>query len=815
MNKKLIRTMKKSLFLIFVAALFVGAACQRGQQAGQPNVTQNPASDSISVVQLTKSERADTLYVDFKILDAKGKKKFMDKLNVGNFTVSDVGALGHDIPPKVDSVIDIRQKKVISDQISMLFLVDRSGSISQNELTEQFNQICHIVEILPNTKIYLSFMDSTVTPSLLITQENMKFKFFEEFVVKEGTEKYLYKAIMAKMEELSGTFGSHYPEVPHNPALQDSTQKMLFVFTDGKVVNEDGTFIGDDFFKWKGEIWELSEKQAHSEIPYVPIHCIYIGDPAATANIKDEMEALCASAPTKDAMKGQFHTLFDVAQLQETLMGTIDSIAADYRLVLLNPPGKTYDGTQHLLTISLRENGATLMQGVVNYAFGNQHVPIVVAIDGNSASNTRTIFTGLLYGVIFILLAYLILQYLVPWIQYKIFCKKYIVEYRSNINGSSVEQQHCYHCKEPFMDGDKIVVKCEHVVHLECWEENRNRCPEYGIHNCSKGIHYYNKERLSDPRNAPYFVMWLVYGLMAGLVSWFFMRLCYSETLFAPMITGLVQLLRPESALDGMSVFSFVSKIQSMLLCGLILGFFITLFFSYQIEFRKKNLKIWGLMLLRALVGSVVGFVAFLLGAVVIILLGKDTNCIYTDWIPWALFAVGIAFTLSFKTDINLKSALIGGLISVLISFVVLYLASFAKEVLSMFSYMIYAAGFGIAIAVVHFVSEKYFLRISGPVKERDIAIYKWMSVTGGFNKVTIGKSIDCTLEMNWDDAANIADKQVEIYLENDRPYCRALTDGTRLPNGQVMQQGHTILLNHGTEFTIGNTLFTYIEKDK
>lgn len=807
--------MKKQFVFMIAVALLLGAACQRGQQAGQPNSSATAPSDSISIVQLSKSEKADTLYVDFKILDAAGKKKFVNQLSAGNFIVSDVSTMGQDMPPKVDSVIDIRQKKVISDQISMLFLVDRSGSISQNELLEQYTQICHIIDILPNTKIYLSFMDSTVTPSLLATKENMKFKFYEEFVVKEGTEKYLYKAIMAKMEELSGTFGMHYPEVPHNPALQDSTQKMLFVFTDGRVMNSDGTFIGTDFFKWKGEIWELSEKQAHSEIPYVPIHCIYIGDPAATANIKDEMEALCASAPTKDVLKGQFHTLFDVAQLQETLMGTIDSIAADYRLVLVNPVGKTYDGTQRTLTVTLRDNATVLAQGVMNYAFGNQHIPIIVASEGNTTSNRHTILTGLLYGLIFILLAYLILQYLVPWIQYKIFCKKYIVDYRSSNSGSPVEQQHCYHCKEPFQDGDKIVVKCEHVVHLECWEENRNRCPEYGIHNCSKGIHYYNKEQLSDPRNAPYFVMWMVYGLMAGLVSWFFMRLCYSETLFSSMITGLVNLLRPADTLQGFTTMSFVSKIQSMLLCGLLLGFFITLFFSYQIEFRKKNLKIWSLMLLRALVGSVVGFSAFLLGAVIIILLGKDTNCIYTDWIPWALFAVGIAFTLSFKTDINLKSALIGGLISVLISFVVLYLATFAKDVLSMFSYMIYAAGFGIAIAVVHFVSEKYFLRISGPVKERDIAIYKWMSVTGGFNKVTIGKSIDCVLEMNWDDASNIADKQVEIYLENDRPYCRALADGTRLPSGQVMEKGQTILLNHGTEFTIGNTLFTYIEKDK
>ena len=810
------RKMKQQLVFMITAMLLLGAACQQGQQPGQAEIPSGIASDSISIVQLSKSENADTLYVDFKILDAAGKKKFVDQLNTGNFTVSDAGITGQDLPPTVDSVIDIRQKKVISNQISMLFLVDRSGSISQDVLEEQYAQICHIIDVLPTTKIYLSFMDNTVTTSRLATKDNMPIIFKDEFTVKEGTDKYLYKAIMAKMEELSGSIGSHYTEVPHNPELQDSTQKMLFVFTDGRVTDENDNFLGegDDFFKWKIEIMQLSKKQANAEIPYVPIHCIYIGDPAATANIKEEMEALCASAPSKDDLKGKFHTLFDVAQLQETLMGTIDSIAADYRLVLLNPAGKTYDGSQRSLFVTLQDNATVLAQGRADYTFGNQHVPIVVASAEEGDSNGHTILTGLLYGLIFILLAYLILQYLIPWIQYKIFCKKYIVQYRQG-SSSPVEQQHCYHCKEPFQNGDKIVVKCEHVVHLECWEENRNRCPEYGIHNCSKGIHYYNKERLSDPRNAPYFVMWLVYGLMAGLVSWFFMRLFYSETLFSSMITGLVGMLRPADAMQGFSTVAFVSKIQSMLLCGILLGFFITLFFSYQIEFRKKNLKIWCVMLLRALVGGVVGFIAFLLGAVVIILLGKDTNCIYTDWIPWALFAIGIAFTLSFKTDINLKSALLGGLVSVLISFMVLYMATFAKEMLSMFSYMIYAAGFGIAIAVVHFVSEKYFLRISGPVKERDIAIYKWMSVTGGFNRVTIGRSIDCILEMNWDDAVNIADKQVEIYLENDRPYCKALSDGTRLPSGQELRTGQTILLKHGTEFTVGNTLFTYIEKDK
>lgn len=808
--------MKKLLFYCYVIIACTIFSCQHQVPTDSPGFENTLVQDSIYVVQLNKSDNAEYLYLDVKILGSSGKKVFFDKLNCGNFSVFEKGKYSLDMSPVVDSVIDIREKKVISDQISMLFLVDRSGSISQDVLDKQYYQIDNMVKLLPNTKMYLAFMDSTLTESIPINQNTLKEQVYE-FSVRKGTEAYLYKAILAKMEELAKAPANHYTKVRHNPALQDSTQKILFVFTDGKVTHEDGSFIGTDFFKWKMEISELAEKQEQHEFPFIPIHCIYIGESTAIENIKDEMEALCAASPARDAISGKFHQLFDVSQLQETLIGTIDSIAADYRLVLKNPEGKMYDGSEQMLTIILKDNENTKAIGNLRYTFGNQHIPIVVSSNTKSNSNWGIILTGLICGLIFTALIYLILQYLIPWIQYRVFCKKYIVKYKHDKYGSDVEKQHCYHCKEAFQDGDDIVVKCEHVVHLECWKENRNRCPEYGVHNCTKGIHYYNQDKLSDSRNAPYFLPWLIYGLFAGLVSWICMRIFYSETLFAGLIQGFTQIFHNvQDNAAGIDVSgAFIPKIQAMLLCGIVLGFFITFFFSCQIEFRKKNLKIWALILLRSLGGGFIGFLAFLIGSGIIIFLGKDTNCIYTDWIPWAIFAVGIAFTLSFKTDINLKSALLGGLISVLISFIVLYAATFAKEILSMFSYMIYAAGFGIAIAIVHHISEKYFLRVSGPIKERDIAIYKWMSVSGGFNKVTIGKSIDCILEMNWDDADNIADKQVEIYLENDRPYCKALAEGTRLSSGQMLPKNQVIFLSHGTEFTIGNSTFTYIEKDK
>lgn len=808
--------MRKSIFFVVAALILVLSSCQQNASNGSLAGRNDTASarDTVSVVNFTKSPQADTLYVDLKILDPQGKKVFYDKLDKGNFTVLEDGSSNPSRVPIVDSVEDIRKGRVISDQISMLFLIDRSGSLTQEDLDKQYRVIGNILDTLSNTKVYLSFMDSTVTPSRLVTKNNLKFEFLEDFSVKEGAQKYLYKAVMAKMEELAGGTAVHYPEITHNPDLNDSTQKILFVLTDGKVSDDD--LVGD-FFSTKSELLALSDRMEHSETPYIPVHCIYIGN-SAKEDDKLEMKILCATKPAKDArdaLKGKFYSIFSVEELQETLMGSIDSIAADYRLVLVNPAGKMYDGSQQVLTITVQDGRHEAATGDLRYAFGSQHVPIIVRSDENNRSDAGVILVGLCYGLVFTLLVYLILQYLLPWIQYKVFCKKYVVKYNGNKSGSSVEQQLCYHCKEPFQNGDTIVTKCEHVVHWECWKENRNRCPEYGVHNCTKGIHYYNQDKLSDNRNAPYFLTWLVYGLLAGLVSWVFMRLLYSETLFSSLINGLVQSLQPTDNIQGASSISFLYKIQSMLLCGLLLGFFITLFFSYVIDFRKKDFKVWGQIFSRSIVGGILGFIAFLLGAVVIIFFNKDANCFYTDWIPWALFAIVIALILSYKTDIKLKNALIGGLISVLISFVVLFMGTFAKEILSMFSYMIYAAGFGISIAVVHHVSEKYFLRVSGPVKERDIAIYKWMSVTGGFNRVTIGKSIDCILEMNWDDSTNIADKQVEIYLENDRPYCKALEDGTLLANGQMLQKNQTILLHHGTEFTIGNSLFTYIEKDK
>ena len=207
---------------------------------------------------------------------------------------------------------------------------------------------------------------------------------------------------------------------------------------------------------------------------------------------------------------------------------------------------------------------------------------------------------GLLLGIVFIALAYVVMQFLVPWLQYKRFLKKYVKKFNpkeAQKDGKDVVLQQCYYCKDDFQEGDTIVTKCKHTVHWECWEENHDRCPEYGLNSCKEGIYFYNRNKLTDERNSPYFTSWLLYGLAGGLISWLLFKIIPSSGFLGGLLRWIVGLFEGP---DSIHVNEYLQKIQPLLLCGLILGFVITFLVSYLIEFRKKTFKIL-LMILKVI----------------------------------------------------------------------------------------------------------------------------------------------------------------------------------------------------------------------
>lgn len=748
-------------------------------------------------------------YIDFKMMRDGNKVPFYgllsDDCRCYEIVNSDTLEL------VIDSLVDISNKRQVSNNLTIVILADQGVSLSEEDYLKVKEAIVSFVDALPPyVKVYITMMgtDVTETERVYAGESIRSFVRRDNMVEKAEDEKSIYASIISKIQEIANLDEDEcfYPDIRHNSELSSDTlsDKMLFVLSGKVEQDEDETFFRDKLLFNNPDYLTIPDKLK-------AIYCVYFGD-ELDQEMENEFKFMCHRTP-----EGRFYPNYSVDSLKYVLLGAIDSIAMDYRMYYSVSEKTTYNGQPLALYLDVDKAKA---HGEKHYSFGSTLQPITLLPLESSPKGAKGhgagIFFGLLLGIALIALAYLIMQFLVPWLQYKRFNRKYMKKYDPNEvkkDGKDIVLQQCYYCKDDFQAGDIIVTKCKHTVHLECWEENHDRCPEYGLNSCKEGIYFYNKKNLADERNSPYFTSWLLYGLAGGLISWLLFKLIPSDGFFGGLLRWIVGLFEGSGSVH---VNEYLQKIQPLLLCGLLLGFVITFLFSYLIEFRKKTWKIMGIIMARSAGNAIIGCLAFLLGAAVIIALGKYSNCWWIDWVPWLFFGCGITWLLSFKSDIEFKEAIIGGLVSVVLSFVVIYALGSSVPVVGVLAFMIYAAGLGASIAVVHYTSENYYLHIEGPTKERDIAIYKWMNVAGGSNHVTIGSSPNCVIEMNWDDSPEIRDKQVDLFIDNEHPYCRALTEGTTYGDEQrVLKEGDSVLLVHGSHFTIGNTKFTYIEKDK
>ena len=778
-----------SLFLLGLLAFCLSGFAQVGMEFG--------------TVQSEKTNR----YVDFKLMRDGNKVPYYGLLSDDCVCYEIVN--GDTVEILIDSLVDISNKKLVSNNLSIVILADQGMILSEADYMKLKEAIVAFVDALPDyVKVYIAMMgtDVTETERVYPGESIRSYVRRDNMVEQSKEEKSIYASIISKIQEIGNLDEDEcfYPDVLHNKELSADTlsDKMLFILSGKVEEDEDENFFRDKLLFNNPDYLEIPEKLK-------AIYCVYFGD-AIDHVMENEFRFMCHRTP-----EGRFYSNFSVDSVKSVLLGAIDSIAMDYRMYYSVGEKVTYNGQPLQLNLDIHKAKA---HGVKNYSYGSTLDPITLApaeVGAKPRGKWSVILFGLLLGIAFIALVYAVMQFLVPWVQYKLFLKKYVKKYdpkAAEKEGKDVVLQQCYYCKDNFQEGDTIVTKCKHTVHWECWEENHDRCPEYGLNSCKEGIYFYNKDHLADERNSPYFTSWLLYGLVGGLISWVLFKLIPSNGFLGAPLRWLVGLFEGDNA--PLVVNEYLQKIQPLLLCGLILGFVITFLFSYLIEFRKKTWKTMLIIAARSAGNAIIGCLAFLLGAVVIIALKKSSNCWWIDWVPWLFFGISITWLLSKKTDIEFKEAFLGGLISVILSFVAIYLIN--MEVIGMFGFMVYAAGLGASIAVVHYTSENYYLHIEGPTKERDIAIYKWMNVAGGSNHVTIGSSRNCVIEMNWDNSDQIRDKQVELYIDNDHPYCLALTEGTTYGNeNRVLKSGDSILLVHGSTFTIGNTKFTYIEKDK
>ncbi|MDR2010209.1 MAG: FHA domain-containing protein [Bacteroidales bacterium] len=735
------------------------------------------------------SNKADTLIFPFSIYTENDKKIFVeDFLNLKRTDIKIQEFPFKDSKfPEFIEIKDIRGERRITGNIIFSFLIDRSSTIQDADMLTMKNTIEDLVNTLPDSVVNISFFDNESSSKGIITGKTFD-QFENEFYVSKAKNKIFYKAIE-----------NNFSDLINSDPLNDSIQRFLIVFTDGKV--KDLNTVYDEYNSF-------FEKVSQTDRSFNQNAKIYTFSYGSDLKNDKDLEQLCVGI-RQDDFKGGFFRLTEAPKILPEFINTIvDPLKADYELVLRNPSEKKYTGQPLTLTVKIEKDEKEKAIGSYNYKIGSPNNPIETGAD-----NT---LLYVIFGLVLIFIVFFILQVVVPYFIYKYdnFEKKHVISYTPSDDSS----EECYMCQERFMPGDRVVVKCHHKTHwLPCWQENGHKCLEYG-QNCDKGIqHFFDKTKPFDTKKSPYYLKWVLTGLFGGLLAWVLYRIFDAAGIltFESLTMSLVETFYTKDKATNEIIVDFTNKIRGFLVTGITLGFILTFLFTWVNEFRQKTSEVLLFIFLRTIIGAIIGFITFLLGSVICIYLDAPYNNPYVDWIPWLLFGAGIGLCISVKTTIKWMHALSGGLIAGILSFLVLLLTtgnlgSFGV----MMSYMLCSAIIGLSIITVHHSAQKYFLRYKDGKKEGEIAIHKWMSVVGGSNPVTIGKANDCIIQMNWDKNENISDKQAKLYIDKKRniPVLKVLENGMFFDNRET-KKDNEYLLKDGVKFQIGSTEFQYVEK--
>lgn len=747
----------------------------------------------------------DSITLYFNVLDLEDKPiRNLKESELSNYLV--IKEDGNIISPTRSKTFQISTGQRIPSEYTFSVLVDLS--IPEAGKAKIYDAICKLVESAPNGCVYLSFFGDEVTPSVALTKDNVT-KFKDSFN-KTSENKYFYGALYAKLAEFSKSkaeleesviTSSDYKrnsEISQR-AYKNQDQNILFVFAEGyksPTIEENIAFL---------EVTEYQKGTTH----IVPkVFAFYYTEEGQDADIENVLQGVCN--PHVEGHEGKYMPANDMAQVLNDFMEVVNDQMYDYAFVYKATDSKKYFGKTSYVA---EWKGDALGKGEFSIGSAEQPWP------EHSESTMDTLIKfliAILVTLLTIAFFFAVMKVLVPFIQSKAFEVKY---YKKYVPEANVSRRICHYCKQEIQEGQSIVVKCKHIMHVHCWQQNGYKCAEYG-QNCKTGIqsHVEWKELLTwkslkDCHQT-------MAGIFAGFISWVLYELAgrggfdgLSKTIVSTFYTA-------KEGLPDLST-ECIGKTSAFLTIGLLLGFFLSMIFRYNDEYRKKDwkiaLKIVGLSLLT----SLIGVIAFAIGADILCSL---LSAIGTTYIPWycsfpayILFSVGVALALTIKSSIPMKSALIGGGVSSIIGFIVLYFSSFAGQMNMLLDFIIYGGGLGASLVTVRMLAEKYFLVIQNGVRAgQRIPIHKWMNATGGGNKVSIGITGDCEIQMNWEKSNKVAKEHVQLFIDHERqlPMIKPLATGVIYNTRAELPVGKPNVLSNGDNFKVGDTIFQYVETE-
>ncbi len=809
MDKKKKMTLIKRALMLWMTVIFV-----------LPLQAQNVASVKFCGDSINEKNGEITLFLKFLDNDGKGIPSLGEDI-IKNYNFYEKGEL-IDWNRKGVRIEHLFSGKRIPSGYTFSVLIDLN--IPQDGKNEIYETLRKLVEsTIDSSSVYISFFGDDVSSTELITARN--YSTFKEKFDKPAQQKWFYDAVFCKLAEFNNDtdslsakarLASGYQSnraianrAEKNRADKHSDKNILIVFTE----------CSTDFeFNILDYIAVTDYQRSNIErMPKVYAY-YYTGSGKQDDDAKETLDLLANYDELPQDRKGQCLASENMDQLIRDLGETIGNQMYDYAFTY-PAMQDCYDGeTEFIAMWGNTEVGKDKLEiGTKEHPWYPPHIQTWADIAWMVIGAFLTVLLTICFFI-------LVMKALIPWIKSRIFAAKYYKKYDPEndvlSSGANVRRRSCHYCKQALEPGQIVVTKCDHIMHLHCWKTNKYKCAEYG-QNCNTGIQehvdwndLFTKHTLQDSKLT-------IAGIVASLVAWVIYLLSDSGTLFSGWARPIVNTFYKVQGQNTNFTNQCLIKVASFMAIGLLLSFFLSIVFRYYDEYRTKNwkvlLKIFGLSLLS----GIIGLAAFALGGCILCAWLPSLNTTHIPWycsLPaYLLFSICTALSLTIKSSVPVKSAMLGGLCSAIIGFIVLYFAEMAKGYGMLLNFIIYGGGLGASLLTVRALAEKYFLVIQNGVKAgQRIPIHKWMNATGGGNKVTIGMTGDCEIQMNWEKSNKVAKEHAQLYIDQTRsmPVIKPLANGVVYNTRAELPVGKPSVLTNGDTFKIGDTIFKYEETD-
>lgn len=760
----------------------------------------------------------DSITLFLKILDSdRNRSNEVDVADLENYLVIYEDGVGKDnlISDFRRTILSLSSGQRIPKDYTFSVLVDLSiPDVGKSQIYEVVKKL---VESAPDSCVYLSFFGDKVTSTQMITKQN--YQDYSSKFSENASCKNFYGALASKLTEFGGGDPDFESSVKKEDnysynnslirrALTNKDKNILFIFTEGSKRPEDETLSFSDVVKYQGDASHLVPK----------VYAFYYTGNGLEDNVEQTLMGVTSPRDSsgnviKERMGG-YKPSDDMASVMKDFEQVVQDAMYDFAFIYKATDEKIYTGKTTYIA-----EWKGIQMGTGAYSIGSAENPWPTREEG-SVDIAVKFLIALLVTFLTIVFFFLVMKILIPYIKSKSFAVKY---YKKYVPEANVQRRICHFCKQDLQPGDMIVVKCKHIMHVHCWHQNGYKCSEYG-QNCNTGIQehidwkgLFTKASLRDCHQT-------IAGICAGLLSWVLYELM-GRGGFTSLAKGIVNTFYTNKEQLSSLYDPCITKVSAFLIIGLLLGFFLSVIFRYNDEYRNKNWRILLKIIGLSLLSGIIGMAAFAIGAIILCLLLSVFNTTYIPWycsLPaYLLFSVCVSLSLTIKSSIPVKSAMIGGVCSAFIGFLVLYFSSITSSrygwVNMLLDFVIYGGGLGASLVTVRMLAEKYFLVIKNGVKAgQKIPIHKWMNATGGGNKVSIGMTGECEIQMNWEKSNKVAKEHAQLYIDHDRflPMIKPLSTGVVYNTRAELPVGKPSVLSNGDTFKIGDTIFQYVENE-